>query len=168
MYHHFEGKSDLARAAIQQLAEQLREEIRQIDQPERSRRARVEAYLAMERQPLRGCRLGRLTNDPDIVDSAALRNAVGEFFGWVRGWLAEHLRAGQLEGEFVPAFDPEELAAVIVATVQGGYVMARAEHDESRFDSAMGGLRSTLASLSRRENARSRGQAEQSGREGPE
>lgn len=48
-------------------------------------------------------------------------------------------------GEFDRALDPERTAAAVLATVQGGYVLARASGSAAAFDAAVDGLLALLA-----------------------
>ena len=101
MYYHFAGKSALAAEAIRRSAAELRAEgERQLSGPGTALE-RVTAYLLREREVLRGCRIGRLTQDPEVVADADLRAPVHETFSWLQGRLAEVLAEGQLNGEII-------------------------------------------------------------------
>src|SRR6266498_5991972 len=79
-----------------------------------------------DRDVLRGCRIGRLTADPDVMADPELRAPVDETFRWLRGRLAEIIAEGKRTGEYPASMDPEQTAATIAAVLQGGYVLARA------------------------------------------
>ncbi|MFI6275239.1 TetR/AcrR family transcriptional regulator [Streptomyces sp. NPDC050988] len=145
MYHHFAGKPDLALAAIRRTAEEMRATAEGVLGGPGSPYERVEAYLRRERDGLRGCPIGRLTMDPDVVASEELRAPVDETLDWLRERLAGLVEEGQERGEFAPSLDGEEIAATIVATVQGGYVLARASGSTAAFDAGVRGLLSLLA-----------------------
>ncbi|MER7829348.1 MULTISPECIES: TetR/AcrR family transcriptional regulator [unclassified Streptomyces] len=145
MYHHFAGKPDLALAAIRRTAEEMRAAAERVLGGEGTAYARVAAYLRRERDVLRGCPVGRLTMDPDVVADDALRAPVDETLDWLRGRLAGVLREGVASGEFDGALDAERTAAAVVATVQGGYVLARASGSAAAFDTAVDGLLALLA-----------------------
>ncbi|MFD6286976.1 TetR/AcrR family transcriptional regulator [Streptomyces sp. NPDC060205] len=145
MYHHFTGKPDLALAAIRRTAEEMRATAEAVLGGPGSPYERVEAYLRRERDVLRGCPVGRLTMDPDVVASDELRAPVDETLDWLRERLAGIVEEGQERGVFAPAPDGEEIAATIVATVQGGYVLARASGSTAAFDTGVRGLLSLLA-----------------------
>src|SRR5436190_16047277 len=67
MYHHFAGKADLALAAVRRNAAEVRAEAETVFAAPGTAYERIERYLRRERDVLRGCRVGRLTHDPDIV-----------------------------------------------------------------------------------------------------
>ncbi|MEV8231156.1 TetR/AcrR family transcriptional regulator [Streptomyces sp. NPDC079167] len=145
MYHHFAGKPDLALAAVLRTSAEMREAAGRLLDGPGSAYERISAYLLRERDVLRGCPVGRLTMDPDVVASDALRAPVDETIDWLRGRLAEILQEGLDAGEFSPGLAPRDIAAAVVATVQGGYVLARASGSPAAFDSAVQGLLSLLA-----------------------
>ncbi|MER5203430.1 TetR/AcrR family transcriptional regulator [Streptomyces sp. NPDC002825] len=145
MYHHFAGKQDLALAAIRRSAEELGAAAEAVLGGTGSAYARIEAYLLRERDVLRGCPVGRLTMDPEVIADPELRAPVEEVLGRVRGRLAEVVQEGVDSGELSGGLDPEEIAATALATVQGGYVLARATGSRAPFDTAVRGLLALLA-----------------------
>jgi len=144
MYHHFTGKPDLALTAIRRTADEMRETAGRVLDAPGSAYERISAYLLRERDVLRGCPLGRLTMDPEIIASDELREPVDETITWLRDRLAAIVREGVAAGEFAPGLVPEDIAASIVATVQGGYVLARAAGSTDAFDAGARGLLTLL------------------------
>lgn len=144
MYHHFAGKPDLALAAIRRTADEMRTAAERVlggdGASDGSAYGRIAAYLRRERDVLRGCPVGRLTMDPDVVADDELRAPVDETLDWLRGRLAGVVQEGLDAGEFAGGLDPYRTAAAIVATVQGGYVLARASGSAAAFDTAAEGL----------------------------
>ncbi|MEV2254184.1 TetR/AcrR family transcriptional regulator [Streptomyces sp. NPDC050147] len=144
MYHHFTGKPDLALAAIRRTAEEMRTKAEGVLGGTGSAYERIEAYLLRERDVLRGCPVGRLTMDPDVVASDELRTPVTETLDWLRDRIAGIVEEGRQRGEFAPSLDPQAIAATIVATVQGGYVLARASGSPAAFETGVRGLLALL------------------------
>ena len=136
MYHHFAGKQELALAAI----ERNNEEMTAVAERELSAPgtpyARIEGWLRREREILRGCPMGVLAQDPEIVASDALRAPVARHFEWLRGRLRDVLAEG--------GFDVR-LADTLLAVLQGGYVLARAANDTQPFEDAVEGAVALLA-----------------------
>jgi TetR/AcrR family transcriptional repressor of nem operon len=130
MYHHFAGKQDLALAAI----ERNNEEMTAVAERELSAPGtpyeRIEAWLHREREILRGCPMGVLAQDPEIVGSDELRSPVARHFEWLRGRLRDVLAEGDLD---------VRLADTLMAVLQGGYVLARAANDTRPFEDAVEG-----------------------------
>lgn len=144
MYHHFKGKPDLALAAIRRTAAELRATAEEVLGGPGTPYERIEAYLRRERDVLRGCPIGRLTMDPDIVASDELRAPVDETIDWLRERIAGIVEEGKEQGRFASSLDGEEIAATVLATVQGGYVLARASGSPAAFDTGVRGLLSLL------------------------
>ncbi|MGW2692938.1 TetR/AcrR family transcriptional regulator [Streptomyces sp. NPDC001296] len=144
MYHHFKGKPDLALAAIRRTAEEMRATAQAVLCGPGTPYERIEAYVRRERDVLRGCPVGRLTMDPDVIASDALRAPVDETIDWLREQLAQVVEEGKEQGQFARSLDAEEIAATVLASVQGGYVLARASGSPAAFDTAVRGLLSLL------------------------
>lgn len=140
MYHHFRGKADLARVAIDRTAAQMCSGVAELLSGPGTSIERITAYLRREREVMKGCPIGRLTQDPEIMADPALRRPVEETFAWLRDRLAEVLAEGQEAGELSADLDPATTAATIVAVLQGGYVLARAAGDPGSFDQAIKGV----------------------------
>lgn len=140
MYHHFTGKPDLALAAIRRTAEEMRAKAEAHFSAPGTAVDRVTAYLHREREVLKGCPIGRLTQDPDVMGDPALRAPVDETLAWLRERLAEVLAEGRERGELAAALDPRAAAATVVAVLQGGYVLARAADSVQPFDQAIAGV----------------------------
>ncbi|WP_406450650.1 TetR/AcrR family transcriptional regulator [Streptomyces sp. NBC_01622] len=147
MYHHFKGKPDLALAAIRRTAEELRATAAGVLDGPGTPYERIEAFLRRERDVLRGCPVGRLTMDPDVIASPELREPVDETLDWIRERLAGIVEEGKEQGQFGAELDGEEIAATVLATVQGGYVLARASGSPGAFDAGVRGLLSLLSPM---------------------
>jgi TetR/AcrR family transcriptional repressor of nem operon len=140
MYHHFHGKQDLALAAIERNASHLVTQAQaELDGPG-TVSERVAAYLRRERAALRGCPVGRLTMDPDVMADPDLRRPVEAAFAAVRDRLAEVLDEGRASGELDPSLDPAATAAALLAMLQGGYVLARAAGSADAYTRAVDGV----------------------------
>lgn len=140
MYHHFAGKEDLALAAVVRTAEEMRAAAEaQLSGPGTALE-RIAAYLRRERDVLRGCPIGGLTQDPDVAASPVLRVPVDATLAWLRGRLAEVVAEAQEQGELGAGLDAEAVGAAVVATLQGGYVLARAAGDSEPFEAAVAGV----------------------------
>ncbi|WP_216898329.1 TetR/AcrR family transcriptional regulator [Nocardia alni] len=146
MYHHFAGKSDLAYAAIDRtVGDRLATTASALDGPGTAVE-RIAAYLRAEREATRGCPVGRLIYDPDIMADEHLRGPAVEMFAQVRARLADLIAEAQASGELRAGLDPRATAASLLAIVQGGYVLARAAGSPEPFTSAVEGALALLHS----------------------
>lgn len=139
------AKSALALAAIRRTAEGMKAVAEECLSAPGTAYERVAGYLLRERQVLRGCPVGRMTQDRDVVRSPEMRQPLDEMFGWLQGRITEVLDEGRRRGELAAELDPAAVAATVAAVVQGGYVLARAADDTAPFDAAVRGVLSLLA-----------------------
>ena len=148
LYHHFPGKREVAAAA---LAEMAAEEIAVIDAlfaPGTPPLDRIRAYLTRERQALRGCRLARLANEA-AMEEPALREPVAASVGSIQARLRASLEEADRSGGLAPGIAPAALAAMLIAVVEGGYVLARVHWDEAAMREAIDGAVQVLDAVTR-------------------
>jgi TetR/AcrR family transcriptional repressor of nem operon len=145
MYHHFHGKQDLALAAIERNVADLATRAEADLGGPGTVTERVARYMRRERAALRGCPVGRLTMDPDVMTDPDLRRPVEDAFAAVRDRLAQVLEEGRGNGELDPSVDPAATAATLVAVLQGGYVLARASGSRDTYTQAVDGVLALLA-----------------------
>ncbi|TCB98376.1 TetR family transcriptional regulator [Micromonospora zingiberis] len=139
MYHHFPTKRDLAVAALERNVADLLPAVSELDGPG-DPMARIEAYLMRPRDALKGCKVGRMTQDPQVREDPVLLAPVARAFAQVHlGWV-KVLRAAVAAGELRTDLDPERLAHTLMAVLQGGYVLAIAQQDPGPFDAARTGV----------------------------
>jgi hypothetical protein len=101
--------------------------------------------MRRERAALRGCPVGRLTMDPDVMADQELRRPVADAFAAVRARLAAVLADGRENGELDPSVDPAAVATTLIAVLQGGYVLARAAGSADTYQQAVEGALGLLA-----------------------
>lgn len=150
MYHHFSGKRDLALAAVRRTAQEMRESAEERFRSPGTGLERVTAYLLREREVLKGCPVGGLTQDPDLMADPELRAPVDETFVWLRERIASLLSEAREDGALDSALDPADTAAAVVAVLQGGYVLARAADSAEPFHRAVGGVLALLGARATR------------------
>ena len=137
-YHHFDSKADLASAALEALANEMCDEFDQLTDDVGSET--ILAYLALERDALAGCRIGRITMEASIGDQR-IREPIGAYFEHLR----ERLTAAF--GHLDTALNPADLADLAIATVQGGFVRARAVGDPNVLHNATAALAALVGSV---------------------
>jgi AcrR family transcriptional regulator len=146
MYHHFSGKRELALAAIERNAAALRDRAEIQFSGPGTAYERMSAYLLRERDVLKGCAVGRLTQDPDVMADQLLRAPVEQTFAWLRTRIGAILAEGVERGELAP-LDPAATASALVAVLQGGYVLARAAGSAEAFTEAANGALGLLSAF---------------------
>jgi AcrR family transcriptional regulator len=143
MYHHFAGKPELAAVALDRNAHGLLDAAEAALSGPGTPVERVIAYLQREREPVLGCPVGRLAQDREVLSDERLRAPVSDVFATLERRIAAVL------GEDPGITAPAEVAAAVVAVVQGGYVLARAANDRAPFDRAMTGAVHLLSTTSK-------------------
>lgn len=139
LYHHFKTKKDLAHAALEGIAAWLTERaLSTLAAPGRTPLECIEDWLTLPRDGLKGCRVGRLASEQAIHDEA-IGGPVGSYFVALRAALEDALRKAQHQGELSEDVNVVDLAAMLVATVQGGYILARGCNDAAALQQALAG-----------------------------
>jgi AcrR family transcriptional regulator len=145
LYHHFANKKQLAVAALDEVEERLTGELAgTLGDGSRPPLERVLAWLAAPRDALRGCRLGRLGQERSVVEDDELRRPVARYFEGLERRLRETLGEAVAAGELPKETDVGDLAALLVAAVQGGYVASRVLGDPGKLEDAMCAARALL------------------------
>lgn len=143
MYHHFSGKHALAVEALSSVTGEMTGETSLLD-GHGSPLERMKSYLSLARQGTRGCRVGRMTQDPQVVADAELMAIVAEAFDTMLGRWEQTIAAAIADGELPASIVPADLARTLAAVLQGGYVLARAKGDQGPMDAAIRGAVSLL------------------------
>jgi len=150
MYHHFRGKPDLALAAINAEVEDMRARAEREFSGTGTVIERIAAYLTREREVLKGCPVGRLTQDPDVMADPELRRPVEEVFAWMTGRVGGLLAEARVNGELDPSLDAKLTATALIAALQGAYVLARAAGSPHVFGQVIDGAIALLSLKGRR------------------
>ncbi len=134
LYKHFpDGKSELVRAVVALRAEQILareaqrlERLKSMSGLRRWRDALIQG--AALQGGAYGCALGNLVVELADQDDQA-RTALSEHFATWEGLLAAGFRRMQDDGILSANADPDTLATGLMAALQGGYLLAQANHD---------------------------------------
>jgi len=83
LYHHFSGKKDLACEALDAVSRSMIAETDMLFDADEPPLTRLHRYLCKDRKGLRGCRLGRLSNETAFRDKD-LRQPLAKYFKHAR------------------------------------------------------------------------------------
>lgn len=144
MYHHFPGKRDLALAALERNCAAMLPATEDLLAASGDPFTKLEAYLSREHDALKGCKVGRMTQDPLVAADPVLLAPVRDAFAAVHAGLVTVIREAIALGELRDDLDADQLASLLTATIQGGYVLAIAAQDPRPFDEARAGARQLL------------------------
>lgn len=138
LYHHFDGKEDLASTALEKVADDMCEHMDQVFSEEKAAITRLEDYLMADRAEMQGCKLGRLVQEKSCSE-AAFAPHIRRYFSHVTGHLEKAIAGAQQGGDLPPHIDPLSSARTLMAVIQGGYVLARSSGDPSHMAEAQSG-----------------------------
>lgn len=144
MYHHFSGKQELAVAALSAVVGDAMGDSAMLVEGEGSPLERIKRYLSLPRPGTRGCRVGRMTQDPQVVADAELITIVADAFDTVLGRWEQAITAAIAAGELPATIIAADLARTLTALLQGGYVLSRAKGEQAPMDAAVRGALSLL------------------------
>ena len=139
MYHHFTGKEELALAAFERNADAVLAKAEAVLHGPGGPRERIVAYLELQRDVLKGCPVGRMAGDADVLATASLSDMLDATFQRVRALMVEVVDEAQTSGDIAPGTSAADLAETVLAVVQGGYVLARAAGSAEPFERAVRG-----------------------------
>lgn len=139
MYHHFPSKRDLALAALERNCADLLPATENLLTRPGDPLDKLTAYLNRPLPALKGCKVGRMTQDPLVATDAGLLAPIADAFAAVHQALASVIREAVELGELSDTIDPDRLAYLLSATIQGGYVLAIAAQDPRLFSDACTG-----------------------------
>lgn len=149
MYHHFAGKHDLALAALERSCADLLPASEAPLTGPGAPMERLTAYLSRSRDALRGCKVGRMTQDPVVAADPVLLAPIADAFGTLHAGLVAVIEEAIAAGELPDSLDPQRTARLLAATIQGGYVLSIATQDRSAFDEACSGALDLLRTAAR-------------------
>ena len=150
LYHYFEDRAALLRAVVVHNAGGVLGDLPPLDSW-RAIRSWFDALVALqvERRACRGCPIGSLVGQLAESDEQARLALAASFDQWeahLRGGLRSMRRAGKLDS----GADPDQLATVTLAAIQGGLVLTQSRRDPGQLatalDAAYANLRAHAAS----------------------
>jgi TetR/AcrR family transcriptional repressor of nem operon len=135
LHYHFRTKAVLGDAVIERYSDRFFAALDRVAATSADARDRVEAYIDLYREVLaadRMCLCGVLAAEyPTLPES--MREAVQRFFDRNESWLVGVLEAGSAAHRLDAADSARDTARMIVDTLEGAVMIARAQHDPDRF-----------------------------------
>lgn len=152
LYHHFENKTALGYAVVDEV---VRPWIEESWRPLVGAEDIVGTALALTRDLLRergeqvltyGCPLNNLINEMASVDEGFRERLESILDDWRNG-MAEALRQAQKRGQLRRGFDAGAAADFVIACIEGGFGMAKLRKSPKVVESVMRGLADYLQQL---------------------
>ncbi len=141
MYHYFPDKDELVQAVIDHQAESIVNRQRQaLSSAEGVEAWRSMVIAAAKRTKAKGgCQLGSLVGQLAERDPVARTLIAAGFDQWAAA-LSDGLRALHADGKLPSDIDPEALATTLLATLQGGLLLAQVHENPRPFETAVNTL----------------------------
>jgi TetR/AcrR family transcriptional regulator, transcriptional repressor for nem operon len=141
MYHYFPDKNDLVQAVIDYQADAIVNRNRQA----LSGANGVEAWrnmvitAAKRTKAIGGCALGSLGGQLAESDPEARALIAAGFDQWAAA-ISDGLRSLHADGKLPPGIDPDDLAITLLATLEGGLLLAQVQRSTRPFETAVNTL----------------------------
>lgn len=140
LYHHFEGKEDLALYAIRYNCDQLIHANQTLLDKEAPAFERLSALLRKTRDIDRGCLVGQMARDRRIKEDPRLMLEVTRGFERMKNDIEKLLKIGIAEGSISSLLAPLEGTIMILSVLQGAYITASGLQDETYFHLSINAL----------------------------
>ena len=127
IHYHYPSKAALGEAMMSRYQGELEAALAAIDARNEGSKAKLERFIAMHRATeKRGaiCLCGSLASDLGTLPDS-LSAAVKLYLTRCETWVRAQIKAGVASGEFTPEGKAAELAASLVAGLQGGLILSR-------------------------------------------
>jgi TetR/AcrR family transcriptional regulator, transcriptional repressor for nem operon len=152
LYHHFESKDDVAVAMLERAADWVSAQFKKAEG--REPRERLEAYFDLFREihgkAERMCPGGSFAAVFDAV-SSPLQASLHRFSKMHLDWLEDVVRDGAEQNQFTIGDQrPRDVAAQILASVQGALLVGRLSSDRHVLGAVAEGIRRYLAYVPKR------------------
>lgn len=148
LYHHFNGKEDLALYAITYNVEQLISINSSVLNTDTNAYNKLSNLLLKPRNIQRGCLVGQMARDRSIMTNPHLAAEVTRGFLTMKQTLENIIRMGISDGSISNILAPLEAVTLIISTLQGAYVSAKGLQDESYFHLTINSLLKIFTSKS--------------------
>ncbi|WP_078281363.1 TetR/AcrR family transcriptional regulator [Mycobacteroides franklinii] len=141
MYHYFPDKNDLMQAVIDYQAEAIVERNKRVLASANGVEGWRKMVIAAARrtQAKGGCQLGSLGGQLAESDPEARALIAAGFDRWIAA-IRDGLESLRAEGRLPPDIDPDDLATTMIATLQGGLLLAQVHRDVRLFETAVNTL----------------------------
>src|SRR5277367_6846127 len=141
LYHYFPDKNDLVQAVIDYQADSIvnrnRHALGSANGVETWRNMVITA--ARRTKAKGGCQLGSLVGQLAESDPDARALIAAGFDQWAAA-IGDALRSLHADGKLQPGIDPDDLATTLLATLQGGLLLAQVHGSSRPFETAVNTL----------------------------
>jgi len=145
-YHHFTGKLGLLNEVLEQITTTEINLLEHIDASTSSSLGRLYSYLSLKRDGKRGCKIGRYVYESSI-QKPEVYNPIRRYFSSVEQFIYDNVATAQQQGELSTSLDVDTISKLILSSVQGGYIFARAQGRTNALDESIVAAKKLLDNL---------------------
>jgi AcrR family transcriptional regulator len=142
-YHHFKSKKELAVQALNEVAADAIAAFEQSFGRPGSVKERIIVFLEQPREPLKGCRIGRMVWDSAIQDHD-LRSPLARYFDHVVERIETTLEAAARDGQIELHLPARQIALAVLTAIQGGFTVSRAQQNPAYMSETINAMKSLL------------------------
>ncbi len=142
IHHHFPTKSDLELELVRLYHQDFLDLMQDIEKKHSNALDRLRAYAETYLSTLINgniCLCGMMASDINALPET-LKLPLNNFFTAHSQWLAQTLKIGRESGELEFIGEPEQRGQTLLATLQGGLIIARTSDDTNLFQSLLDDL----------------------------
>ncbi|ESA38205.1 family transcriptional regulator [Leptolyngbya sp. Heron Island J] len=148
IHYHFPSKEALGKELVKRYHTNFQQKLKAIEQSESDPHQQLQQFVGLYRSGLserQMCLCGMLSAEIEVLPDS-IQEEVRIFLSETQAWLTDLLASGEAAGHLQPRISPETEASLLLATVQGAQLIARAATDsEMAFDAIAKPLLATLS-----------------------
>jgi TetR/AcrR family transcriptional repressor of nem operon len=137
IHYHFPSKEELGKELVKRYHSIFQRKLQAIEHSEPDPREQLRQFVALYRSGLSACQMclcGMLSAEIEVLPDSVQAEVRG-FLDETHAWLTRVLAAGEAASCLQLRISPETEASLLLATVQGAQLMARAATDSlAKFD----------------------------------
>jgi TetR/AcrR family transcriptional regulator, transcriptional repressor for nem operon len=142
-YHHFKSKHELGVEVLAQVADERIASFEAAFGAEGPVKERIVRFLDRPVEPLKGCRIGRMVWDAAVHDPA-LRQPLARYFDHLMTRIEQALTVAEREGQVTLRLPARQIAVAVVAALQGGFTLSRAQQESAYLGETVAAVRALL------------------------
>lgn len=146
LHYHFKGKAELGEALIAGYAERFTAALAEVDATAPDATAKLAGYAQLYAAVLqrnRMCLCGMLAAEYQTLPEG-MQHRVSDFFARNDAWLRAVLEQGRREGTLTFSGTADDVAAMVLGSLEGALLISRMDGNVARFRAAADRLLATL------------------------
>ena len=147
VHHHFSTKADLGKAVVHRFTETFSATLEEIEVSRPTGLERIVGFAEAAGDLVdkkERCPCAMLASEAETLP-VTVNEASPAYYGMVADWLCGCVQLGREDGSVGLPGEPDDIAQLVLATIQGAAMTARCMKTRAEFDATMRQLRRALA-----------------------